>query len=329
MEINNQVEVDSDDPEIGRGGGGGGGGGERCVCHCTCEYDRMTDSASNILESAASEKSLYDQSHPPTTLQSIKDDGGCREEFDEEDDDDSDSDSSVASSFDDRTSRNIIDLTRQSEPVPEPQDSPLKIPSIVITPVDPNLKLSSGSSDKTSPVAYSDLLQSEPGDQPYDSGKGSSDITSYTCQTNNITSPSSPSSSSSSSLSTNSSGVFSDCHYKNSESCSDPLYKNSTQSEPRFNESSHHPGKVYANGGFAPQLVPRIKRSRSEEVSSSSLVSVTLGAKGGLRRVSRSLTDLGFGATRPYRILSDDKLHNKSVESFSIHTKVFDEMMKS
>ena len=285
------MDPDSDDPEIGP---------DRCTCNCTCGYhDHMTDSASGILDthSAVSERSGMDP-HPMNNLGCIKDNDDTHQEDDDDDGESSCSDSSSENS----ASHHNINFVPQSDSVAEPPDASLKIPSIVITPVDPNAK-SSNNSLKTNP-AYSTLLKSETRDHPYDSGKGSSEITTYTCHTNDISNPKTPSQSSSS-LSTNSSGVFSDSHSK---------------------------AGVYVNGGFIPSL-PRMKRSKSEEVGSSSFISLNIGNKG-LRRISRSLTDLGFG-NKPYRYLSEQKLNSNSidyngeVDTFSIHTQVFDDMMKS
>ena len=75
-----------------------------------------------------------------------------------------------------------------------------------------------------------------------------------------------------------------------------------------------------------------MKRSKSEEVGSSSFISsISIGSKG-IRRISRSLTDLAF-SNKPYKHLDERRLsgveYSRKVESFSIHTKVFDDMMKS
>ena len=294
VEANHQVDADSDDQEIGQ---------ERCTCNCSCRYDHLTDSASGVLDthSAASERSVTENLHANNNnLECIKDDTDG-----EQCADNSDRDSvSSESSSEDNTSQHIIDFTPPSDEVTEPSDTPLKIPSIVITPVDPAAKLSSNNLNAT--TAYNTLLNSEVVDQKCDSGKGSSEINAFTCPANdtgNSNHPSPPSSSSS--LSTNSSGVFSDSLSK---------------------------AGVYVNGGFIPST-PRKTRSQSEDVGSSSYISLSIG-NNGIRRLSRSLTDLGLTSRScKYKYLSERKLnsldYNGKVESFCIHTKVFDDMMKS
>jgi hypothetical protein len=264
----------------------------------------MTDSASAILDShsAVSDRSALEPQYPANNLECIKDDNDG--ELDS-DDDNEDSESSISSS-EDNTSHNVTEFAPLFEPGSEPPET-LKIPSIVITPVVPNAKLPGTEASPT----YSTLLNSDNRDLPYDSGKGSSEITTFTCQTNNFSNNTKTPSQSSSSLSTNSSGVFSDLHSK--------------------------PG-VYVNGGFVPS-VPRKTRSKSEDQGRGSSPSWKIGNKGfGNGRISRSLTDLEFrGSPCKYRCLSEGKLNsldynddnNKKVEGFSIHTKVFDDMMKS
>ncbi|XP_063678701.1 uncharacterized protein LOC134814493 isoform X5 [Bolinopsis microptera] len=290
IEANHQVDGDSDDPEIGP---------DRCTCNCTCGYDHMTDSASGVLDthSAVSDRSMAEFQHPNNNLECIKDDDDGELDYD-----DQSSVSSVQSS-ENNTSHNIDFSPRlQPDQVAEPSETPLKIPSIVITPVDPSAKLSSNTNKEN--AAYSTLLNSENVDHPCDSGKGSSEITTFTCQTNDIISNNISPSQSSDSLSSNSSGVFSDSLSK---------------------------AGVYVNGGFMPST-PRMKRSKSEEVGSSSFISsISIGSKG-IRRISRSLTDLAF-SNKPYKHLDERRLsgveYSRKVESFSIHTKVFDDMMKS
>lgn len=297
LEQNHQtVEVDSDDNEMT-------GGRDHCTCNCTCGYDHdhMTDSASAILDShsAISDRSVLEPQYPGNNynLECIKDDDDGEIDSDNED---QRSESSVHSSASETTSRNVPELPPLFDQGSEPPES-LKIPSIVITPVIQNATLPGGT--EASPT-YSTLLNSETREQPYDSGKGSSEITNYTCQTNNFSTTKSASQSSSS-ISTNSSGVFSDLHSK---------------------------GGVYENGG------PRKARSKSEIVEMSpGCSSWQLGSKS-IRRISRSLTDLDF-SNRPcrYKCLSEGKLNSigceenneRKEECFSIHTKVFDDMMKS
>lgn len=233
---------------------------------------------------------------PMNNLECIKDNDTTNQDDEDDDTDSSCSTSDSSSENSASQSHHNINFVPLSDPVAEPPDASLKIPSIVITPVDPNAK-SANNSPKTNPAYTKPCLH-----HPYDSGKGSSEITTYTCQSNDISNTKTPSQSSSS-LSTNSSGVFSDSHSK---------------------------AGVYVNGGFIPSL-PRMKRSKSEEVGSSSYISLSIGSKG-IRRISRSLTDLGFGK-KPYRYLSEQKLNsidlNGEVDTFTIHTQVFDDMMKS
>ena len=175
---------------------------------------------------------------------------------------------------------------------------PLHIPSIVITQAVDPLKHIVTSASATS----AQLTSQKTPVNHCDSGKGSSELANHTA---NHTAPPCNTSGSSGSLSSASSGIF----------------------------SNHSKG--YVNGGFDP-FPPngndnrRIRRSKSEEVTSRSFVSLSLDSDHRRLRGSRSLWDLGL--RRDSEKLQRDSLCRSSTslqDKFSIHTQLFEDMMKS
>ena len=169
--------------------------------------------------------------------------------------------------------------------------SVLKIPSIVITPVtQPTV------SKQSAPYP---LRTSDPLEQPisnYDSGKGSSEITFATPET----SPplASESTSSLGSIASN----FSNANVPN----------NST---------------VFMNGSFKDSA--RMHRSQSADVRGSLVnLHIDLGKSGGSMRNSKSMHDLDCVHRRtPNLLRKHNKNLSRSLQSFAIHTQLFEDMM--
>ena len=200
-----------------------------------------------------------------------------------------------------------------------PDYSSNEIPSIIITSVEsPNLHESPPLSspllthtDSYQPPAVQ--LTMERPDLPYDSGQGSSEIT---CPVKH------PPTLSESSLSTNSSGVFSDCPGGTGHAPCENNHNN-------LAEDGH-----YTNGGFLPS--PRITRSKSVEVCNGSFSEEKPLESDFIR--SKSLCDLSSKSRNKVRLSTvsiDSRNANstngvkKNVGSFNIHTELFDNMMKS
>ena len=287
---------------------------DKCVCSCTCGYEQHR---------ALSETSL-------DINNSVKSEGhSVKSELI------NDPNVSIVNLDHYQDHVNIEDVTSLSDAsdcdLPVSPDGSLKnephvshnchgneIPSIIITSVEPPKLLTyppRSVSNSAEHYATPTLQPSDKFDQPYDSGQGSSEITYPVKHT--------PTHSESSLSTCNSSGVFSDCANR---------LKGHT---PHVNGDNNFAAEEvpYMNGGFLPS--PRIIRSKSVEVGRSNFCEETSSLESSYPR-SKSLCDLTPKSSRVrLSSVSLDMRANGSCgkrnasDSFSIHTELFDSMMKS